>query len=502
MNPPIASLSNKRYVTIVVIFILIEATGVFEQVMMYTAVPTFMRVFSLNTANVSWAITIFLLVGTAIAPLSGRLGDSYGRRRVLLILLLVSVLGSVVSVTSGTWPAILAGRALQGTSAALFPLLVGIAREVVPPPRVPVLVSLTTGTAALAGALGGLVAGHLLNAGDWRLIFLCSGLLGVIALLAALGLPRTAIALVKQGRFDILGAVLLAPAVAAILYGVETGSADGLTPAVAGYLVAGIALLGFWIFWELRVGNPIFHLRMFRDRSLVLMLIITGLIGLGTFGAAALIQPILMQSPRMLPVGLGLTPGTAGNYGVAVGITGFLLSPLGGRIAGKFGARTTLLIGIVIALVGFGGFATAVHNLPLAITATFFTGLGTSFILAGLPTMIVETVKPENTGEAIGIVYQVGRTLFSAVGTAITGVILSSSVVPKTTAPTLAAWHAIIVFIAATVILAFAVTLFVRRAVPMDKRGDLVEAVGGQSPEAAETPQPAPPSSSARPATA
>ena len=370
-----------------------------------------------------------------------------------------------------------------------------------PPPRVPVLVSLTTGTAALAGALGGLAAGHLLDAGDWRLIFLCSGLLGLIALLAAFGLPRTVIALVKRGRFDILGAVLPAPAVAAILYGVETGSTDGFTPAVAAYLAAGIALLAFWIFWELRIADPIFHLRIFRDRSLVLMLIITGLIGLGTFGAVSLIQPILMQSPRLLPVGLGLSPGTAGNYGVVVGVTGFLLSPVGGKIASRFGAKTTLLIGIVVAIVGFGGFAIAVHNLPLAITATFFTGLGTSFILAGLPTMIVETVKPENTGEAVGIVYQVSRTLFGAVGTALTGVILSSSVVPKTTAPTLAAWHAIIVFIAATAILAFAVTLFVRKATPMDQRDDLVEAAGEQSPEADKTLHPAPPSSG-RPATA
>ena len=407
--------------------------------MMYTAVPTFMRVFSVNTETVSWAITIFLLVGTAMAPLSGRLGDSYGRRNLLLILLCVSVAGSVVSVTSGTFAVILVGRALQGTSGALFPLLVGIAREVVPPRRVPVLVSLTTGTALLAGSLGGLVAGHLLDAGDWRLIFLCSGSLGVLALLAAFGLPRHAAPRVRRGRFDILGAVLLAPGVASLLYGIDTGSSDGLTPAVAGYLVAGIAALAFWAFWELRIANPIFDLRIFRDASLVLLLIITGLIGLGVFGAISLIQPILLQSPSALPVGIGLTPGTAGNYGLVVGIVGFLLSPLGGRIAGKYGAKTTLLIGIVLAILGIGGLAIAVHNLPLAITATFFTGLGTAFILAGLSNMIVEVVRPENTGEVVGIVYEAGRTLFGAVGTAITGIILSSSVVPKTTAPTLTA---------------------------------------------------------------
>jgi MFS family permease len=500
-SPPEISITNRKYITIALIFILIEATGIFEQVMMYTAVPTFMRVFSVNTETVSWAITIFLLVGTAMAPLSGRLGDAFGRRNLLIILLCISVVGSVISVTSGSFAAILVGRGLQGTSGALFPLLVGIAREVVPPRRVPILVSLTTGTALLGGALAGVVAGHLLDAGNWRLIFIASGSLGVLALLSAFALPRVIVVRVNHGRFDILGAVLLAPGVASLLYGVQTGSSDGLTPAVSAYLVAGIAVLAFWVFWELRISNPIFNLRMFRDRTLVLILVTTGLIGLGVFGALALIQPILMQSPSLLPVGLGLTPGTAGNYQLVVGIVGFLLSPLGGKIAGKYGAKTTLLIGIVLGVVGVGGFAVAVHNLPLAIAATFFTGLGTGFILVGLPNMIVEVVPPQNTGEAVGIVYEVGRTLFGAVGTALTGVILASSVVPKTTAPTLTAWHAIVGFIAITAILGFIVALFVRKVIPMDQRGDRVEPVGEAPEEAWEAPQPAPPTAGS-PATA
>jgi hypothetical protein len=118
-----------------------------------------------------------------------------------------------------------------------------------------------------------------------------------------------------------------------------------------------------------------------------------------------------------------------------------------------------------------------------------------------VPNMIVEVVPPQNTGEAVGIVYEVGRTLFGAVGTALTGVILATSVVPKTTAPTLTAWHAIVGFIAITAILGFIVALFVRKVIPMDQRGDRAEPAGGAPEEAWEAPQPAPPTAGS-PATA
>jgi MFS family permease len=467
----------RRYAAIVAIFIIIEATEIFETVMMYTAVPKLMGVFKLDVAGISWAITVFLLMGTAVAPIAGRLGDLYGRRRVLLILLGISALGSVVSVAFGTFDGILVGRALQGTSAALFPLLAGIAREVVPAPRVPVLVSITTGTASLAGAVAGLLAGVLLDLGDWRFIFLCSGALAVFALLAALGLPRSVVVPVRHGRFDVLGAILLAPAVGTVLIGLDNVRTGGFTVSVYGPIIGGLAVLACWVVWELRVKNPIFNLRLFRERALVLALLVVGLIGLGVFNASALILPILMQSPRNLPVGLGLTPTAYGFYGFIVGGLGFLASPLGGRLASKSGAKLSLTLGIGMTILAFGGLLFAVHNLPLAVAAMLFVGLGITFVLLGLPNLIVETVLPQNTGEAIGIVFTVGRTLFSAVGTAVIGFILASSVVPGTTAPTLTAWNAVILFVGVTALLALVVTSFIRKAVPMSRRGDVVEAL-------------------------
>jgi MFS family permease len=367
----------------------------------------------------------------------------------------------------------------------LFPILVGIVREVVPAPRVPVMVSIITGTAALAGALAGLSAGVLLDHGSWRTMFLASGLLAVVALLASLALPRAIVIPVPRTRLDVLGAILLAPAVASILYGVDKAREDHWTTAVICYIVAGAVLVAFWIVWELRVKNPMFNLRLFRQSAISMALIVTGLIGLGIFAASALLSPILMQSPKLLPVGLGLTATHAGYYGLIAGGVGFALSPFGGALASRFGAKIILTVGIVIAVVGFAGFGISAHNLPLAVLSSVVGGVGTSFVLVGLPNMIVEAVPAENTGEAVGMVYQVGRTLFTAVGTTVTGIILTSSVVPGTQASTLTAWHRAILFMVATGAVALGVALFIRKApTTMSDRGDVVEAVA----EVEETP--------------
>lgn len=485
-SPMVLPAKVRPYPLIVAIFIFIEVTGVFEQTMIYVAIPTLMGVFNLDAAGISWAITVFLLVGAGTAAIAGRLGDIYGRKKVLIVLLVISAIGSIISLVFGNYEAILVGRALQGTSAALFPLLVGIAREVVPAPRVPVLVSLTTGSALIGGSLGALAAGILIQTSGWHSMFYASGILAVVAIGAAALLPRSVVAPGEHPRLDILGGVLLAPAVASVLFGLTIARGVGFTPIVVGLIVLGFALFAFWIVLELRIKNPMFNLRLFKQRQLVLALIITAFVSLGIFATGGLIGPILQQGPVANPVGLGLTPTQAGLYGLITGAVGFILSPIGGRVAAKFGAKVTLGIGISVAVLGFAGFAFFVHDLPLAIGATVLSGVGTALIMAGLPNLIVELVDPQNTGEAIGIVYSTGRTIFQAIGTAVAGFILASSVVAGGTAPTLEAWYGVIAFIVITGLLALVATIIVKKVVPMEQRGEVVEAVAEVHAAAAE----------------
>ncbi len=486
--PSAVPVKLRPYAVIVLIFLLIEVTGVFEQTMIYVAIPTLMGVFKMDAAGISWAITVFLLVGAGTAAISGRLGDIYGRKKVLIALMIISAVGSFISVIFGNYEGILIGRALQGTSAALFPLLVGIAREVVPAPRVPVLISLTTGVSIIGGSVAALVAGIILDQSSWHVMFIASGILAIVAIFAGLGLPKSVVVPSNQGRLDILGGVLLAPAVAAILFGVNSSRSQGASAFVVTLIIGGAVLFAFWIVWELRIKNPMFNLRLFKQRSLVLTLAATAFVALGLFAAGGLLSPILQQSPTTLPVGLGLTPTQSGLYGLISGVIGFGLSPVGGRVAAKFGAKVTLAAGCAIGIIGFIGFIFAVHNLPLAIVAIVITGLGTAFVLVGLPNVIVEIVDAKDTSEAVGMIYSVGRTLFAAVGTAIVGIILASSTVPKTTAPTMASWTGAIIFVIVAAALALVATLMITKVKPMDERGAVIEAVAEAESEEAATP--------------
>ena len=121
--------------------------------------------------------------------------------------------------------------------------------------------------------------------------------------------------------------------------------------------------------------------------------------------------------------------------------------------------------------------------------AVVLTGIGAALIIVGIPNVIVEIVPAHDTSEAVGIIYSVGRHAFAAIGTSIVGILLSSSMVPGTTAPTLSAWNLTTVFVIVMAILGLIATAMIAKAKPMAERGTVVEAiVEGQEDELAVRP--------------
>uniref|UniRef100_A0AAU3H5X1 MFS transporter n=1 Tax=Streptomyces sp. NBC_01401 TaxID=2903854 RepID=A0AAU3H5X1_9ACTN len=448
---------------LIALLVFADIVSAFESSMMFNALPRIISAFDTTPAAASWIITAFMLVAAASAAVCGRLGDIYGRRNVIIVLLLISMAGSIISIATGSLTGVIIGRAIQGVAGGVLPLCFGIARESLPKKHVPVGVALIAGAAMLAGAAGNIISGALIDYLDWHYIFVVAA---VVALFSALGctlLPgSTAVAAADRRRVRWFGSALFAPAIALVLYGVNEAESWGWTDArTFATILGGLLLLALWAWWELHAEHPMINLRLFSARKQALTMAATAVLAIGPVGATGFLLQMIMQAPKSAPVGLGLSATEAGWVSFCTAIFGFLLSPLSGRIAKRAGARRSLLIGSLFGVINAVTLALLHATLGGLIFSTVFLTVSTSFILSSLPTLVIEDVPAENTSEATGLNVVV-RTAFSAVGTSMATLLLSRSLVSGTHFSTDGAYRQVFVLIGVCCVVAFVLALLIR----------------------------------------
>ncbi|MFE5702342.1 MFS transporter [Rhodococcus sp. ACS1] len=446
---------------IIGILLFADIVSGFESTMMFTALPRLMTAFDASPADVSWVLTAFLLTAAASAAVCGRLGDIYGRRRMLILLLLISAIGSIISVSTGTLIGVIVGRAVQGVAGGILPLCFGLAREYLPKERVPVAVAVIAGSAMLAGASGNIIAGALIDTLDWHYIFIAATGVALLAAAACTALPRSTV-VAQVARIDWIGAVLFAPAIALVLFGITNSKSwTWMDSRTIGTILAGIALFGLWAWWELRIDSPMINLRLFFHRNLMLTMFATAFLAIGTMGSTGFLLPLIMQNPTTAPVGLGLSPTAAGALAFCTAIVGFLFSPVSGWVSARAGSRRALIIGTVFAMLGAVALSVLHTTVAGMIVAALFLTMATSFILSSLPNLVVEAVPAENTSEATGV-NAVARQAFAGIGTSISTMILSMSVVPGTNFSTESAYLQVFALIGVCSLAALLLALLIR----------------------------------------
>lgn len=447
---------------IVVILIFAAIVSSFEATMMYTALPEIIEQFKTTPSDAGWVLTGFLLVGAASAAISGRLGDAFGRRNVLIVVLLASIIGSVVSLAADSLGGLIAGRAIQGLAGGLVPLCVGILRESVPKKNLSVAVATVAGAAMWGGAAGNIIAGNIVDAWGWHYVFVVAAVVAAVGAVGALLLPRPTVK-ARLGRVDWLGGILFAPGIGLALYGVHESSTWGWSSGkTVGFLAVGLAVLALWVVRELRIDEPLINIRFFRNRKLGLTLVATAFVSFGTLGVSGFVGQLIWQMPEAAPVGLGLSAGMAGNVSFGIGLIGFLLSPLSGRVSRNGRSCNALIVGAVLSI------AAALLSMLLLDTVIGFlvsqvvlTG-ATGFLLSSLPNLVVEGVPEANTSEASGV-YMVTQTAFSAVGTSIGTVLLSQHLVAGTSFTTRAGYNQLFLMVAVAAAAGLVAAWFIRR---------------------------------------
>ena len=341
-TPP--DFSRARLRVILIVLVLVEINSAFEVGMMYGILATLMREFG-DPVGVGWLFTSFLLVGAASAALGARLGDLFGRRRLVLVMLACAALGSLISALSSSLNGLILGRALQGVAAAVLPLCIGLAREYFPAKRVPLTIGWLAAMGSFSAMIGIIFGGWLADNAGWRTSFWIGAGHAVLSIICVLFLLPPSRRQALAGPLDVWGGVLFAPSVAALLLAITRIKGSGLSdPLTLSLIVAGLALLGVWVRRELRHPEPMLDVRLLGQRQIGLTMLLMTLFGLGA-SQLMLIILLIAQQPGWTGVGLGLSATLASLIKLPSAVASLIGAPWSGWTASRRGARAAALLG-------------------------------------------------------------------------------------------------------------------------------------------------------------
>ena len=406
-----------------------ETLSSFETSMILAALKVLVAEFG-DPALVGWLVTGFLIVGAASAAVVGRLGDIYGRRKVLLIVLVLGFIGSVMSALADGFALLLAGRLLQGVTATILPLGIGLIRETRTPDKVPMAIGFFMSGATIGTAAGLVLGGLVVDNFTWHGIFMISAALCVIAFIMVRAFVPRSTPLPDSRRIDWFSGILFAPGVTLLLLYLNGGKAWGWgSPGALALLAGGLVLCAWWWVASRRSDNPLIDVRPLADRAIAVSCATSAFVAMGALQVTVYFS-LLLQAPTWTIAGLGLSATAAGLAKLPSNMTSVLAGPLGGWLTGRGGGRIAMLIGGVVTTIGWTLALFDTSSVPIVIATLIVISFGTTMLFAVTPTIIAAAAPPERTSEVSGMVGVI-RALFMGVGAQIVTFLLATETVTR-----------------------------------------------------------------------
>lgn len=374
--------------------------------------------------DTAWVITATLLAAAVVTPIAGRLGDMYGKRRILLVMLAITFIGSVITALSPGIVGVIIGRALQGAMSGVIPLGISILRDVLHKDRVDSAIALISATLGVGGAIGLPISAILTDLTDWHVLFWTAAGLAVLTFLAVLWVVPVSV-LRTPGRFDYLGAIGLAIGLMGILLAISRGDVWGWTsPTTVGAGVGGVVVLLVWGWYQLRTTEPLLDLRVAARRPVLLTNAASVAMGFALF-SSNVVHPQMLSLP-VETGGFGLSLLVASLVVMPSGLVMMVLSPIAGRISRRIGPRVLLLAGAAALSLAYG--FTLVWNTEVwhILVANLLIGVGIGFGYASMPMLIMRSVPQHETGASNGL-NALCRSLGTSTAAAVVGAVLASS---------------------------------------------------------------------------
>jgi MFS family permease len=388
------------------------------------ALPTLQHELHTSETGVTWLLTGFLLSASVGTSVLGRLGDIYGKERVLFGTLLTLAFGTLLAAVSSSLSMLIVARVIQGVGGGIFPLAFSIARDEFPRERVAGSIGLMSSILGIGGGLGLVIGAVIVEHLGWHWLF---WLPLAVTLLAAAAtwryIPESPIR--APGRINWVAAGVMALGFSLVLVAIAQTTVWGWgSVKTLALLAAGLAVCGLWVVVELRSSVPLVDMAMMRIRGVWTTNLAAFLLGAGLY-ASFIVFPQFAQLPKSTGFGFGASIVVASLYLLPSALGMVLLGSLAGRVARRFGSKLALVAGSLISAVAFAYIALRhAHPYDMLISSALL-GVGIGLAFSALGNLIVQAVPPHQTGVASGM-NTVMRTLGGALGGQISATFIAS----------------------------------------------------------------------------
>ncbi|HZD82618.1 MAG TPA: MFS transporter [Nitrososphaeraceae archaeon] len=453
------------------------------ETMLLPAIPDIIREFHINYSTSSWILTAYLISGAVMTPIAGKLSDIYGKKKILLIIMIIYTIGVTLGGLSFSISFLFIARIIQGVGLSMFPIAFGIIRSQFPPQKLAVAQGIFISTFAGGSAVGLAVGGPIVNYFGWHATFFSIIPIAVALIVMVHRLiyvskeeqesPKSKldfdyccvftklnqeqlqserksakqvhiISKTASSRFtnlvDIKGAVTLAVTISffllALSYLENISNPSNLIPLISFSVISVVSLL-FFIRIERKLSvvttsakttttttspSPIVNLNLMIHKTLLPININLMIVSITMFMVYQSI-PILVRSPK--PLGFGGDAVAAGNVQLPFMIISFLVSSIAGVIISKFGNLNITVVGNVISTIGFF-LLFMFHSTQILISINLgIIAIGLSFSRVGGYNIVAASAPEQYSGVAYGmtvLLFYIGM----AIGPAIAGLYMQS----------------------------------------------------------------------------
>jgi EmrB/QacA subfamily drug resistance transporter len=390
--------------------------------MVIPGIPTIQKDLS-TTANIaSWITSVFLIVGAAVSPLFGKLGDIYGKKKILLIVLLFYIAGVGLAGFSPNIDTLIASRAIQGVGFAIIPLGLAIITDIFPKEGVATAQGVISGTFAIGAAAGLVIGAYVVQDLSWHWAFHTAFILSIVLFFLVLVMLKKD-APGEKSKVDFTGsAVLMAGIVLVLVYLTEAPSLGWLSYENIAFLIPGLILTVYFFVFENKRTSPLIQLSLLKIRN-VLVANLVGIIS--SLSMFLVFFAVIYYAEYPPPYGLGLSVINTGLTLAPATLVMLVVGPVIGRLVTRIGPKPILTLGASVGIVGlllFTFYRATTTELTVDVAVAL---IGVVSLIIPIVNMISISVPKENTAVGLGMNTML-RNLGGAIGPVLATTILST----------------------------------------------------------------------------